>query len=383
MFFSISPVKQDNFPIHYQHQNLSIGLDTGWNVTYDHYGNKIFYKGYIDNGPIENYIDSIASQEEPLYTGNFCVLKCFDKGISLKTDRLRSFPIWYDTDKGLTNLVPYDYTCWTDSYVTLLDNGTIVESKFNLVNLIDSNILPFDQVVNQVDKILRNKITTFADNLDKPIKVFLTGGIDTTTLFSYIRNLKIPYELVNCLHTDLDYFYLKNHDSLRNFWGYTQFHYWREPSVLLSGAPGDEFTARSPTTANMLLRYYDTDIPSVMTDMKTSLHHEYFSKYLDLFYTQKTLTYKSLDQVIKECLNLILNDWQHWHLGNTLSYTPLRDIEIFNMIARLALPDLKEQIMNSTVQVKLIENNCPELLDILSKQKNSKNYWENLTKILT
>lgn len=383
MFFSIGPITQDNFPVHYQHQNLSIDLDTGWSETHDHYGNKIFYKGYIDNGSIEHNIESIASQEEPRYTGNFCLIKCFDKGVSLKADRLRSFPIWYDTNKGITNLVPYDHTCWTDSYVTLLDDGTKVESKFYLLDSIKSDLLQFDQVVNQVDKILKNKIAQFASNLNKPIKVFLTGGIDTTTLFSYIRALNIPYELVNCLHTDLDYFYLKNHASLTNFWGYTQFHYWRQPTVLLSGTPGDEFTARSPTTANMLLRYYNTDIPSVMADMPTSLHHEYFQKYVELFHSQKTLTYNNLDQVIKQCLNLILNDWQHWHLGNTISYTPLRDIEIFNTIARLELPDLIEQIMNSSVQVNLIEKNCPELLDLLSTQKNSKNYWENLTKILT
>ena len=382
MFFNITTKELDNFPIKYRHGNLVINLDSGWSETADNNNNKIFYKGYLDQGPIAEYIEEIARQEEPIYTGNFCILKCFDQGVTIKTDRCRSFPIWYDAVQGCNNLIPYSYTCWTDSFVTITYTLEKIESKFDLIGPIESTTLSFDQVINQVDQILTNKISKFAQTLNQPVRVFLSGGIDTTTLFSYILRLQIPYELINCLHTDLDYFYLKNHSDLANFWGYRQFHYWAQPNILLSGAPGDEFTVRSPTTANMMLRYYETDINNLLTTHQDSLHYQYFKKYTDIFESQQHITFNSLDHAICKCLSIIVNDWQHWHLGDTISYTPLRDIKIFETIARLEKPALINQIMDSVIQKELIRRNSPDLLSILSTDKNTNNYFENLTKIL-
>ena len=119
MFFNITTKELDNFPIKYRHGNLVLNLDSGWSESFDNNNNKIFYKGYLDQGPIAEYIEEIACQEEPIYTGNFCILKCFDQGVTIKTDRCRSFPIWYDAVQGCNNLIPYSYTCWTDSFVTI------------------------------------------------------------------------------------------------------------------------------------------------------------------------------------------------------------------------------------------------------------------------
>jgi hypothetical protein len=93
-------------------------------------------------------------------------------------------------------------------------------------------------------------------------------------------------------------------------------------------------------------------------------------------------THITLAETIKLCCNINLNDWQHWHLGKTLTWTPLRDVDLFKLFARLQLSDLKEQVMNSIVQRRLIEKNNPKILTYLSTQKNSVNYLENLTNLL-
>jgi hypothetical protein len=48
-------------------------------------------------------------------------------------------------------------------------------------------------------------------------------------------------------------FYLANSSDIKKYWGYRQIHHWQMPCVLASGAPGDEFMLRSPTTANQYL----------------------------------------------------------------------------------------------------------------------------------
>ena len=171
-----------------------------------------------------------------------------------------------------------------------------------------------------------------------------------------------------------------------NFWGYNQVHHWKDPCVILSGAPGDEFTVRSPYTVNMMLKYIETSIPKLLEkkEYKNSLHFEYFSKhsYKEIWESQQNLSYNNRKEVITKCLHLILNDYQHWHLGNTITWTPFRDIEFFITIARLPDKELKDHIMNSTVHKALITRNFPELLNCLSTNKNSGNYMENLTYIL-
>jgi glutamine synthetase adenylyltransferase len=198
-----------------------------------------------------------------------------------------------------------------------------------------------------------------------------------------VLKLNIPHVLVNYLHTDLDYFYLKNHHTLSNFWGYKQIHYWSSPCVLLSGTPGDEFTVRSPTTANMMLKHHSESIDDLLDSFKESLHYRYFLRYTDLFRSQQSLSFITLTSAINECLNIILNDYQHWHLGETLCYTPLRDVEIFSTIASLHKQDLIKQIFNSRVQKELIMRNAPHLLDSLSTDKNTDNYMSNLTNLYT
>jgi hypothetical protein len=79
--------------------------------------------------------------------------------------------------------------------------------------------------------------------------------------------------------------------------------------------------------------------------------------------------------------NIIVNDWQHWHLGNTLTWTPLRDLEIFKLLLRLPMDAAVEQVMNSKLSIQLIEQNCPGLSAGLSTQKNSGNVLSNLTRI--
>ncbi len=384
MFFNIGSQILNNFPNHHQHGNLWFNFDNGWSVTEDSNKNKIFFKGYTDVNSLELLLPEICNQEEPLHTGNFCVIKCFNKGITIKTDRCRSFPLWYDKKAGISNLNKLSRSIWTDSFVSIMDDGELIESKFDLIPVIDTSPLTFAQVVDKVDDILTLKVKNFIKFNHLPLKSFLTGGIDTGLLYSYLHKLKVDNQLITYTHMDFDYFYMKNHVTLMNFWGYNQIHHWKDSCVILTGAPGDEFTVRSPTTANMMLRYYRSSIPELIKKYSNALHREYFllEEYTTIWEEQKDLFFNNLEEAIRSCVNLISNDYQHWHLGNTLTWTPLKDIELFTTIARLGVDDLENQIMNSSIQKELIKRNFPELLDCLSNNKNSGNYMENLVNII-
>lgn len=387
MFFSISKSPKNNFSNFYQLGKNCVSTDAGWqqlqikNTT-------VIYKGYADFDTLDNLLPTIISQNEPNHLGNFCAI-VYDSDsdkIKIKTDRYRSFPIFVDSGQDITNLVKYDYVVWTDGLITIDSNLIVTETKFDVVGEIDATPLSVDEVVEKVNTILSLKTQQFVVHNKLPIRVFLSGGVDSLLVYSYLQKYTNDYQLVKCQHIDYDRFWLLNMHTLKKFWGYQQIHHWNDPCVLTSGAPGDEFMLRSPTTIDLFLKASGYNILDLLNQpqWKNCLHYSYYqkSKHLDIFQSQTIDTKIDLKSLIWSLCNIVVNDWQHWHLGNTLTWTPLRDLEIFKLFLRLPVDQSLSQIMNSDISKQLIDRNKSGLIKLLSDQKNTDNYMKNLCDFL-
>jgi hypothetical protein len=386
MFFNISKSPKENFSKCYQIGNFCINTDEGWNqAQVENF--TIIYKGYVDGTTLEELFDELIKQTIPTRIGNFCAIIVNNNQIKISTDLYRGFPIYYDQGQEVTNLEPLSTTVYTDNVITI-DQNFIVEyplkSNFNVIGPIDTSLLTLDQVINQVDQILTARTKNFLYHNKLPIKTFLSGGVDSLLVYSYLQKYTTDCELIRFEHFDYSRFTLMNAEQLKKFWGYTQIHHWREPCILTSGAPGDEFMLRSPTTVNLFLRHRGIKILDLMktSQWNNCLHYSYFSKAKhQIIFDQEVPIWSDVD-MIEALSTLVLNDWQHWHLGNTLTWTPLKDLEIFKLFLRLDTDSAIGQIMNSNISRALIERNAPELVNIISDQKNSGNYMKNLVKFL-
>ena len=383
MFFYIGRQPQENFPEHKTLGNFSVSTDPGWlQVKLGQYD--IIYKGYVDSNPIEMLLDTIVQQTEPTLLGNFCafVYDTIEKTLSIKTDLYRSFPIYFDnhgTATYATNLVAGPNTVYTNGLLAFDQNFVVSYTEFDVIGAIDTLA---NSTVQDIDQLLTKKIQQFAQHNQRPIRVFLSGGVDTLLLYSYIKRLNISHELIWSSHIDHDAFWLANSGDIQKYWAYSQVHYWKDPCALASGAPGDEFMLRSPTTANAYLMFHGSSIPELLAQNPNVLHREYFSrsKHIDLFdqQLQSDTSGKDIQTVYWKLCNILANDWQHWHIGNTLTWTPFRDLELFKLFLQLPLDLAQAQIMDSTVSRQLIEQNCPGLTSMISDQKNSGNPLKNL-----
>ena len=213
----------------------------------------------------------------------------------------------------------------------------------------------------------------------------MSGGIDTLTLFSYVKKFTDNYELCNYEHIDFTKFYCNKKHIIDQYWGYKQIHLWKEPSILLTGANGDENLLRSPATITLLLMHYGIELADVIKP--EHYHYRYLTadKLTTLYNTQRTdlnliAISKDYQQLVKQLLNINLHDHQHWHFDNTLTYTPFKDLELCKIMLSLPKDDLLDQILNAGISRELIALNDPTLLDALSTQKNY-NTQENLYKI--
>jgi hypothetical protein len=387
MFFSIGSTAQTNFSHFYQLGDVVVSTDAGWKKLQIK-NHQVIYKGYADSAQLEQLLDNIIDQTEPTLLGNFCVLDydSIDQTIRIRTDRYRSFPIYIESGRQITNLFSLAHTAWTDSLVQIDHDLSVTETKFDVIGSIDTSYVSVDQAMDEIDLILSKKTKQFVEHNTLPIRAHLSGGVDSLLVYSYLQKYTSNYELVKCAHIDYDNFWLKNSCTLKeNCWGYTQIHHWCDPCVLTSGAPGDEFMLRSPTTVDLFLKMQNYSMTDLLSQpaWQNCLHQIYFNqqKHHEIFVNQPRPDW-TRQQMIWNLCNIIVNDWQHWHLGHTLTWTPLRDLSIAKILFRLPADQALGQIMNSDISCALIEKNCAGLSRAISDQKNSGNQMKNLVDFL-
>jgi len=382
MFFNITNSKLENYPCHWRLAGLYVNTDPGWTLAT--IGKKqILYKGYADVNSLDCLLEQIANQNEPVLTGNFCALVAEENTIKIKSDRNRSFPVYIGQD--VNNLIPTNNIAWADSLVTVNSDLSVTIEKFDLIGKINTDTLELNDVINKISDIIDKKTISFLTHNQLPVRAYLTGGVDSMLVYSFLQKHTKNFELINYSHIDYDYFWLKNSGDIKKNWAYNQIHHWTDACVLTSGTPGDEFMLRSPTTVDLFLKHHNIKISNLLNlpEWKNCLHHAYFSreKNLEIFNTQLPLD-QPTDQLYRSLCNIIVNDWQHWHIGNTLTWTPLRDLEIFKLMMRLPVDEILGQAMNSVFSIRLIEHNCPGLSSALSDQKNANNALSNLVNII-
>lgn len=389
MFFSLERQANPLFTHRYQLGDLVLNTDSGWSES--NIGDRVYvFKGYVDEFLISDALELLTDHS---HSGNFCVFVYHNtrKTIEILTNRWRGFNMFYSRGLYLSNLNKAEYVVWNDSTVEIDQNLHLNETKKDIIGDISTGSLSRQQALLSIHAILQKKISDFLNHNNRPLKVFLSGGIDSMLVFSYIQSMTDRYELILENTVQWDGFWCMNQSRItKQFWAYKQIHHWLDPCVLSSGAPGDEFMLRSPTTANLWLKYHGTSIPQQMDFHPNCLHRSYFdqSKHLEIFDhhdrdpSAQQLLASTRQEFYWNLCNLVANDCQHWHLGQTLTFTPLRDLEIFKIFLRLELDDAKGQILDSAISRDLISINNADLLALLSDQKNSGEPLANLQVLL-
>lgn len=374
MFFRIAPEQDMKFPVQFPlRDDLWLNCDTGWTELWTEQG-FVYIKGYCYQHDINQYLASqLMADPTPRYTGNFvAVLAMNDGSVVVTNDTSRATPLWRNDQKfELGNMGVAGQHVWSDAWVSV--TSKINEHRWPAVPTVAPQ--SFYSVLDQVHNLLTAKFQWLGQSADN-IKVFFSGGIDTLTCISYLRALKIPHELVCAEHFDYDQFTCEFDNELRAHWGYTQIHHYRESTMLVTGACGDEYFLRGPATANIMLMHLGKTMEQVL--QPDHYHYQYFQG------IEKSALYKrqvqddeiqkaiqSKETTADYILRMCINDHQHWHLGQTLTFTPFKDIGILELI--LSVDDEKhiiESIVDAKIQKLLIARNEPELLDYLVKHKN-------------
>lgn len=390
MFFNLSKQQDTRSSNHFQLGKLWLNIDAGWSMTSVD-GSIIVYKGYANDYLINTILEDIIADTVPKFDGNFCVFRydVSDQQLKIYTSRSCGFAL-YHSDDSLSNWIQCDNRIYADFLIENIDQDlNITVKKHDPIGDIITDVLTEDEVVDEIYRILYSRIERFLSTNTLPVNVFLSGGIDTMLVYSFVKKITDNYRLIAESHLEFDEFWCKNKTYISSrHWAYSQIHHWREPCILCSGAPGDEFMLRAPETANLFLMNLGTNIPMQLDNDQHYLQRNYLTKekHLNLYKQQATdpmirMLTKDKRFLFRDICNKNANDKQHWHLGHTLTFTPLHDMEIMKLIMRLPAESAIAQILDSKISKRLIAMNDSNLLRYLSTEKNSEplsNLWELL-----
>lgn len=374
MFFEISKIKNQNYTNNHELKNgVIFNCDLGWTkINYkDHI---IFFKGYIlDKITNEDFYESILRDPVPKFHGNFFSI-VVGENIIVTNDICRGSPLQYIQQEKITNLETTHTPVWADKYLIIDYAMNVKEIQF-FPYTASYKTIDYDSALDQLDKILCDAFESFLSKNTKPLKVFLSGGIDTLTMYSYIKKFTRNFEMVDYEYKKFTHFYVKNwNKKIKNFWGYTQIHSWGDvPAVLLSGGCGDEYFLRGPAMLSVLTEHHQIDVSAMLEKNTQCYHYEYLllEKNNHYFKNKKTFDTSSKKNVIDHILNNLINDHQHWHIDETICFTPFKNIEIPKIILNLPKQHIVEQMLNAQFNKDLISRNDPDDLKFLSTYKNS------------
>jgi hypothetical protein len=353
MFFSLDQINQD----------WNFFSDPGW-----HQFGSIWAKGYAHNMPLNQIVQHYDFDQPPSLTGNFCLVKIDSTGIAIGHNRDRSFPLWAN-ENSVSNINPIGNQVWAN---TLL-NGTKIKIPGALEQL-----LTLDQATDNIINLILAQSQEFLKHNQLPINSFKSGGLDTAFLYALTQYLNI--DVTECT-TDViepNDFIESYKSKLDRFWAYRQIHHWNHPNIILTGSQGDEYFLRGPVAIAMIMAWHDIDFVKILDQNTDAYHHWYFSKpsnrntfesyYNDRFKLKEQFpNWKSLaDQII----NILANDHQHWHLGHTLTWTPLKDLDIARWALCLPIEDLIQNSLHGSLMRNCIYRLLPSALNGITKYKN-------------
>lgn len=377
MFFKIKPTADLDFPKQTKiTDRYWLNTDSGWNFV-DIGGSVVYYKGYVDELKFtEDLLKSIVDDPTPRYSGNFLAVVVRGQEITISHDLHRGSPVRI-TDDCCHNFPQAGTNILASEYIRFQELNKIDHVAFDAIGPIDSTPLTRTDALNQIDEIMHNRLRKFYTHNRLPVRVFLTGGVDTLIIYSYIQSMGLQHELYTSEHLDYTEFVCKNIGNLKKYWGYRQIHNWAEPSVLVTGACGDNIMLRNAPTTNLIMMHWGSSLLDCPPDQ---YHYHFFQKddvrsvYMEQLQNIKSKQLSTRwDLIVKNTLNVNLNDHQHWHLDNTLTFAPLKDLEITKIMLRMPQEDIVGQIFDGMISKELIRRNFPDLLQFVNHHKNVSN----------
>lgn len=372
MFFSVATESQSNFPCHYEFWSWKFDCDQGWTVLQET-DRAVAFKGYSTDKSADWLINNYPWGSESVFGGNFCVIQFTQDSVQLGHSQNRTFPLWI-SDSALTNFNAVGLQLWSDARIAIRAPWILYSTEATPDWNIESTTV--EQATAKIIKLLVDQTQKFvANNTVDNLKVFTSGGLDTTLIHALLKHCQVPFTAIDHAHFEPDQFA----DDLQKFWGYKQIHHWNHPTWLATGSCGDEYFLRGPLEIGMITAWHNIEFMPLVASRPDAYHWHYFSRDKNATTFQQQWNqreqlrekYPRFADLACHLLDMNRNDHQHWHLGHTLTWTPLQELDVTRILLGVEMsPALLEHFLNGSIVRDCIEQLDPASLQLLDQYKN-------------
>ena len=331
---------------------FKVSLDAGWHSIGD-----VLYKGYCVDQPLQHKVTDRNFTEQ---AGNYVILDFSDGGCGVHYDDSRSFPLYHD-QHTVTNQKDTSMTAvWFDGAVRYCnDVWEFVYREENSVKYPTvMEHLTKEQLVDRYCEYLVNSVYFF--NTDLPFFCADSNGVDSLVIKSAFDYCGIDYQLVD-----------HNSERFQHLgWGYRQIFVTDTPHIQLTGFCGDELMLRNPLYVQWLLDPHNINLADEFDKVEHSYMKGFFNKHYKTKVGGQVGKYSTVAEAYEHTANVAFNDYQMWHVDNTITFTPFRNIAMALECFRADPDTMLDQVIHAGFSKDIIRRLNKRNLELISTHKN-------------
>jgi hypothetical protein len=290
-----------------------------------------------------------------------CVLTSDGRDWQITTKALRRFPLWRsDSGDTVSNLLVTDNQIHNPHTVGYSDGQLLTQFGHNPV----INDQPIDR--NTAEEQLCDDLVRQVDDLkahDMPIIAPNSRGADCALVRAVLDYSGVEYTSHKVSDQTLDLTRLSGQQPFRL---YRQLLDDGSPHIQATGFNGDAYMSRLPTYVALYLKKWNIDLTAEFDKAGAT----YMRNSFDRNYRDKISTYVLPEDPHLTLVDMLVNDFQVWHIDECLTWTPLTDTKIMETCLRIDPETAIDQCLNAGLTRSLIKRLSPTRLNEIQQNHN-------------
>jgi len=294
-----------------------------------------------------------------------CEIIFTDDDWQIITSGIRRFPLWRSTDGDtVSNIQVTDHIIHNPHTVSHRNNQLHIGFKEPPSSLLPRSHITIsrqdleeqlcDNLVKQAETLVKQSIPIIAPN---------SRGVDSALVRSALDYSGIEYSSDKISNALIEKEHLANHYC---FWGYGQMLDEGRPHIQATGYFGDAYMSRNPTYVSLYLKKWNINL----TEQFDKAGSTYMRNTFDRQYRANLEQFEYPANPDATLIDMLINDFQVWHIDECLTWTPFVDIEFMRLCLSMDPDTVIDQCVNAGLSKSLIKRLSPARLEEVQQNHN-------------
>ena len=290
-----------------------------------------------------------------------CVLTSDGRDWQITTKVLRRFPLWRSASGDtVSNILVTDNQIHNPHTISY-HNGQL-QTQTGHIPPVGGQIMDRRTVEERLCEILTSRAEDLKDH-DRPIIAPNSHGVDCALVRAVLDYSGVAYTSHRISDRKLELTRLSGQQPFRL---YRQLLDDGSRHIQATGFNGDAYMSRNPMYVALYLKKWEIDLAAEFDKAGST----YMRNSFDKNYREKISRYVFPEDPDSTLVDMLVNDFQVWHMDECLSWTPLADTRIMETCLRIDPETAIDQCLNAGLSKSLIGRLSPTRLNEIQQNHN-------------